>query len=135
LAAQDKLSPRQEAVIAALLSAGTAEEAARAAGVSPRSLRRWQQLPAFQDAYRKARAAALSEAVRGLEKLVGKATQALARHLDGGNAVAEVRAAVAVIDRAFKGYSLIEMEERLQRIEARTAEIEASRPPGAYRAA
>jgi hypothetical protein len=42
-----QLTPRQLTAIGALLSAETQEGAARAAGVSPRTLRRWQDEPAF----------------------------------------------------------------------------------------
>jgi transposase-like protein len=39
----EKLSRKQEAAILALLSARTVEEAARMAGVTPRTLYRWQK--------------------------------------------------------------------------------------------
>lgn len=49
------------AAVAALLTHRTTEEAARAVGVSPKTLLRWQQIPEFQAALRKAQQDALAQ--------------------------------------------------------------------------
>ena len=49
-----KLGRKQEAAVLALLSSRNVEEAARVAGVNPRTLYRWQKEPEFDAAYREA---------------------------------------------------------------------------------
>jgi hypothetical protein len=50
----------KEAAVLALLSSRNVEEAARAAGVNPRTLYRWMKEPEFDGAYREAKHAAES---------------------------------------------------------------------------
>src|ERR1039457_1209747 len=50
-----KLPRKQEAAIAALLSHRNTEEAANSIGVSPNTLRRWKEIPDFQEAVLQAR--------------------------------------------------------------------------------
>lgn len=50
-----KFARKKDEAIAALLSHRTLEEAARAVGISPNALLRWQQDPEFDAAFRKAR--------------------------------------------------------------------------------
>lgn len=50
-----KIGRKQEDAIAALLTQPTLAEAARQTGVGEKTLRRWQQDPSFQSAYREAR--------------------------------------------------------------------------------
>ena len=49
-----KLTARQDALVAALLTAPTHADAAKKAGISEATLYRWLNLPAFQVAYRAA---------------------------------------------------------------------------------
>ena len=60
------LGRKQEETIAALLSQRNLGEAAKAAGISMRTLMRWLKLPEFQAAYREARRMAYSHAVAKL---------------------------------------------------------------------
>lgn len=48
-----KFGRKQEEAILALLTQKNTEEAARAIGVGPKTLFRWQQIPEFQAALRK----------------------------------------------------------------------------------
>ena len=54
------LGRKQEDAIAALLTQRNIEEAAKAAGISARTLLRWLKLAEFQTAYREARRTAYS---------------------------------------------------------------------------
>jgi transposase-like protein len=56
-----KFGRKKEAAIAALLTARSIEEAARAAGIGTATLFRWQNLPEFQQAYRDAKRAVSSK--------------------------------------------------------------------------
>ena len=63
-----KFGRRQEAAIAALLTQGSIEKAARVAEVSPRALFRWLQVPEFQAKYQKAQGDAFSQSIALLQK-------------------------------------------------------------------
>jgi hypothetical protein len=55
-----KLARKQEEAIAALLTQRNIDDAARVAGIGPRTLLRWMKLSEFDCAYRKARRDAFS---------------------------------------------------------------------------
>jgi hypothetical protein len=99
-----KLTRKQEALIAALLSEPTHAEAAAKCGVSEATVHRWLTLPAFQATYRQARRQLLRAAVERLQGAVGQAVdtlRAIAR--DGKKDNDRVRASVAILDHAFRG--------------------------------
>ena len=50
-----KFTHKMELAVAALLTQRNHEEAAKAVGISPATLLRWQKLPEFEKAYREAR--------------------------------------------------------------------------------
>jgi hypothetical protein len=62
------LGRKQEQTIAALLTQRNLDEAAKAAGISMRTLMRWLKIPEFQTAYREARRTAYSQAVAKLQQ-------------------------------------------------------------------
>ena len=100
----EKLSRRQEAAIAALLAEPTLAAAATAAGIGEATLRRWLRLDAFRTAYRQARRELVESAVGRVQAATGQAVDSLlevARH--GKRDGDRVRAAVALLDHAFRG--------------------------------
>ena len=62
----EKFGRKMEAAIAALLTQRNIDEAAKAAGISTRTLMRWLKVPEFLAAYREARRTAYSQAVAKL---------------------------------------------------------------------
>ena len=114
-----KLGGKKEAAILALLSQRNVEEAARAAGISERTLYRWMQEPDFDAAYRAARRAAFSQSTARLQQMCAAAVSTLGKIMVDQNAPAasRVRAADSVLDHAAKA---IEIED----IEARVSELE-----------
>jgi hypothetical protein len=99
-----KLTSRQEALIAALLTEPTYATAATKAGVGETTLYRWMHLPAFRAAYRQARRELVDGAIGRIQAGTGVAVEALievARH--GRRDGDRVRAAVAVLEHAFRG--------------------------------
>jgi hypothetical protein len=80
--AGELLDRHQGKVLGALLTYGTIAEAAKAAGVGVRTLRRWLQQPAFAKAYRQARGKVLATAMNALQVAVADAVTALRRQLD-----------------------------------------------------
>ena len=101
-----KLTRKQEALIAALLSEPTHAAAATKAGVSEATLHRWLHLPEFQAAYRQARRQLVEAAVGRIQAATGTAVDTLLTVAKSGAKDGDrVRAAVALLDHAFRGLS------------------------------
>jgi hypothetical protein len=99
-----KLTGKQETLIAALLTESTYAEAAEVAGVSEATVHRWLLLPEFSSAYRQARRQLVEGAIGRIQGAAGKAVDALVEITEGGTKESDrVRAAVALLDHAFKG--------------------------------
>jgi hypothetical protein len=99
-----KLIDKQEVLIAALLTEPTHAAAAVKAGVSEATLHRWLLLPEFQAAYRQARRQLVEGAVGRVQAATGQAVDTLlAVAKDGKKDADRVRAAVALLDHAFRG--------------------------------
>src|SRR5262249_15588257 len=99
-----KLSRKQEALIAALLTESTHAAAAAKAGVSEATLHRWLHLSEFQAAHRRARRELVEGAVGRIQAATGQAVDTLlAVARDGAKDCDRVRAAVALLDHAFRG--------------------------------
>jgi len=120
----DKLSRKQDDAIAALLSTSSIKDAAKACGVSDASLWRWLQLPDFQAAYRAARRQVVERAVSELQGACGEAVETLKRNLTCEQAAVEIRAAQIILEQAVKGVELIDLQERVERLESLLAEQE-----------
>jgi hypothetical protein len=100
----EKLTRKQESAIAALLSESTINAAAVKTGIGEATLQRWLKLPAFVLAYRDARRQLVRDAVGRLQGGVGEAVDALlAIAKDGKRESDRVRAAIALLDHAFRG--------------------------------
>ena len=99
-----KRDRKQEQGISALLSEATVEQAATKAGVGYATLRRWLKEPGFRAAYRQARRELVEGAVGRIQAATGQAVDTLlAVAKDGRKDGDRVRAAVALLDHAFRG--------------------------------
>jgi hypothetical protein len=99
-----KLTGKQEAAIAALLSEPTHIGAAARAGVSEATLYRWLQSPEFRAAYRQARRELVEAAIGRVQTACGRAVEALLSIAHKGRRDGDrVRAAVAILDLAHRG--------------------------------
>jgi hypothetical protein len=113
-----KLSRKEEVLIAALLTEPTHAAAAAKAGVSEATLQRWLRMPVFQTAYRQARREVVEAAVGRIQAATGEAVNTLVSIAKSGARDGDrVRAAVALLEHAFKGFNLaapgtIQAEER-----------------------
>ena len=114
-----KFGRKMEEAIAALLTQRNVEEAAKAAGISTRTLLRWMKEPEFQKAYREARRTAYSQAVAKLQQgATAAATTLLKIMLDQSTpSSVRIRAAECIMNHSSKA---IEIED----VEARVAELE-----------
>jgi hypothetical protein len=99
-----KLTGKQEALIAALLTEPTHAAAATKAGVSEATLHRWLRLPEFQAAYRQARRELVEGAVARIQAATGQAVDTLLTVATKGAKDSDrVRAAIALLDHASRG--------------------------------
>ena len=114
----DKLNRKQEQAIAALLSASSIKAAADVCGMAEITLWRWLQLPDFQTAYRAARRQVVERAVSELQAACGEAVETLKRNLHCENPAVEIRAARIILEQGIKGVELMDLQERVERLEA-----------------
>jgi hypothetical protein len=97
----------QERAIAALLTESTRAAAADKAGLSEATLGRWLKDPDFRAVYRRARRELVEGAVGRIQAATGQAVDTLLAVAKGGARDGDrVRAAVALLDHAFKGFDL-----------------------------
>jgi hypothetical protein len=112
-----KLSWKQDRAIQALLQEPTTLAAARAAGVGETTIWRWLNQPDFKSRYLAARRQVVDGAIADLQRHAGDAVKALVRNMTSGKPHVEIRAALGILDQAIKGVELVELEERISRIE------------------
>jgi hypothetical protein len=116
----EKFSRKMEDAVAALLTQRNMEEAARAAGISPATLLRWQKIPEFQAAYRDARRAAFAQAIARLQQGSTAAATTLLKLMIDPETPASVRARAAesVLSHSIKAIEIEDIEARVSALEA-----------------
>jgi hypothetical protein len=114
-----KFGRKMEDAVAALLTQRNVEEAAKAVGISTRTMLRWIKEPEFQAAYREARRAAYSQAVAKLQQgTTAAATTLLRVMLDQGTpASVRVRAAECIMNHSSKAIEIEDVEARVTELE------------------
>jgi hypothetical protein len=104
--------------VAALLTEPTLEQAALAVGTTEKTLRRWMTDEAFLQQYRLARQQLVEGAIARIQSATGRALDTLLRNLTCGKPAAEVRAAVAILDRAVDGVERhLDLDRRIAALE------------------
>ena len=114
-----KFGRKKEEAVAAVLSQRNLEEAARVVGVGVATLMRWQKLPEFQDALRRARREALAQTIGRLQQGASAAATTLLKVMLDQNTPAstKVRDADTVMNHALKAMELEDVLERLTEVE------------------
>ena len=114
-----KFGRKKEQAIIALLSHRTLEEAARAIGIVPNTLLRWQKEPEFDAAYRAAKRAAFGQSIARLHYLSSAAVSTLGKvMLDAATPPAtKVRAADSILDHTTKAIEIEDIEARVAALE------------------
>jgi hypothetical protein len=113
---------KREAAIAALLSTGTLEQAARKAHVSEKTLRLWLAQPAFAAEYRRARQQILEQSIGILQSASIQAVAALVRNLTCGRPGAEIAAAHHLLEHSLQAVQEFDWLVRLERLEQQAAQ-------------
>ena len=117
-----KISSRQEAALAALLTEPTVKAASAKAGIGRATLERWLKEPDFEAAYRAARCRLLASAVAGLSRLAGVAVRRLRRLLlKSKDEKVQLGACRATLEFAGRFAEVVDIAARLDRIEAAQA--------------
>lgn len=120
--------PQQLAAIESLLICGDVTVAAKAAGVTSKTVHRWLKQPAFSAALRTADQAALETLTKRLVTLGTKAVTTLDSAMDSSHPMAvRVRAADAVLSRLLQLHERVILEQRVAELEAQSAEREKAR--------
>lgn len=113
------MTARQQKALAALLTAPNKEAAAKAAGVSARTLRDYMAIPEFQDAYKKAFAGLVEDATRQAQRAITPALDTLREIAedDGEAAQARVSAARSILEYSLKLTEQLDVLERIKALE------------------
>lgn len=124
-----KFGRKKEAAILALLTHRTLEEAARAVGVVPNTLLRWQQDPEFDKAYRKARRAAFGQGTARLQQASSAAVSSILKIMVDQHAPAstKLRAAELVLTHGAKAIEIEDVEARVSELERAAEESKKTR--------
>jgi hypothetical protein len=121
----DPLTAPQARLLAALLTEPTIQAAAAEARCPLRTAHRWLVLPAFQEAYRDAQRECIRQATGQLQQATSQAVETLRRNLSCGQPAAEIRAALAILEQAFKATELQDLSARLEALESQLADLTA----------
>jgi hypothetical protein len=128
-AAGEKLTPKQERALVALLDCGEIKKAAEIAEVGEVTLWRWLQSPDFQSRYRAARRQLVETAIAQLQSDCTVAARVLREVAEDRQAPASSRvaAARAIIEQSVSAVQLTDLQERLEEVERLLQEQEAKR--------
>jgi len=108
-----------ELAIAALIGHRTLDEAAKVAGISIATLKRWMQLEEFKTAYQQARREVVLQANARIQQSAGAAATVLSKVMADPATPASVRARAAecILERANRSLEMEDLEGRVQRLE------------------
>jgi hypothetical protein len=131
--ADQPLSPPQVRAIEALLAHETQGEAAKAARVGQRSIRRWLTQEPFRAALARQRSRLLEDAGGVLARGASKAAASLVEMATGKGKASSPRvaAARAVLDIALRAAELDDVLKRIAELETLAQEAAKQRDPGA----
>ena len=116
----DKLTPRQERAVIALLEHPTMKEAAAAAKVGETTLWRWLQDKDFHAAYMKVRRESVKQAIARMQQATGEAVTVLQEIMNDRQALvfARVASAKAIIEYSIKAVEVEDLAARVDELEA-----------------
>jgi hypothetical protein len=116
---EEKLTPKQERALVALLDCGEVKAAAKAAGINEATLWRWLHLSEFQSRYRAARRQLVETAIAQLQSDCTIAARVLREVAEDRDAPASSRvaAARAILEQSTGGIELMDLQERIEQLE------------------
>lgn len=113
------MTPNKERAIAALLTSKTKQEAAAAAGITDRTLRKYFEDRDFQEAYKEAFAGVLEDATRQAQQSAQAAISTLRNIVEDTTEASAVRVQAArnVLEYTLRLTNAIDIENRLRAME------------------
>ncbi len=117
--AGEKLTPKQDRALVALLECGETKRAAELAQVGEVTLWRWLQSPEFQSRYRAARRLLVETAIAQLQSDCTIAARVLREVAEDKEAPASSRvaAARAILEQSVAAIQITDLQERVERLE------------------
>ncbi|MBE3117631.1 MAG: hypothetical protein IMZ50_02605 [Candidatus Atribacteria bacterium] len=114
-----KVTPKQILAIGALLTTGDVSRAAKAAGVTRKTVHKWLNLPDFSNALEEAGSKAFSDATRRLSGLLGRSVDELEKLLLKGDLTVSERIRVVqiILDVAPRWREMTSFDGRMRRLE------------------
>lgn len=114
-----KLTKNQERFLLALLDSQSTGEAIKRANISKTSAYKWLNDPTFKTEYKRMRREIMKQVTGRLQLLALKATTKLEEVLDDPNATnyAVIQASQLILEKAYKGLELEDLEERIEALE------------------
>jgi hypothetical protein len=124
-----KLNRKMDAAIIGLLTQRNLEDAARVAGIGLATLRRWQELPEFDKAFRRARRQAFGQQISRLQHASSAAVTTLHKLVadPASPAAVKARASYYIITLGNKAIEIDDIEQRLTELERAAEEAKQSR--------
>ena len=122
----NKLTVKQNLFVQAMLACRTIDEAARAAGIASRTADRWLTKPAVRLALAETQARTLAQVTRRLVTAMSGALDTLRdiHSNPAANIGARVSAARAILDAGLKYSELVDLQERLAKVELALEEVQ-----------
>lgn len=113
------MTPNKERALAALLTHATKREAAEAAGIDPRTMRRYFEDADFQRAYKKAFGGMVEDATRQAQQAIAPALSTLREIVEDGEVDAQPRisAARSLLEFSIKMTEQLDILDRLTELE------------------
>ncbi len=117
----DKLTPRQQKALIALLGSASIAKAAAESDIPERTIHAWLRDPDFEAAYRQARRDAVRAATAALQRASGAAVTVIAQLMVNTSTPPAVRLAAAskVLELAIASVELDDVLARLAALEAK----------------
>ena len=117
-ASAETLTPRQQLVIAELLSSPSVEEGCRRAKVAKATVYGWLKDPIFQAELKRQREAVVEQAFNRLKAGMSQAVDKLLELLQAeGQLGIQLRAAQTLVDQGIKAVELQDLESRIEALE------------------
>jgi len=116
---EEKLTPKQERALVALLDCGEIKKASETAGINEATLWRWLQAPDFQSHYRAARRQLVETAIAQLQSDCTIAARVLREVAEDRQAPASSRVAAArtILEQSIGAIELMDLQERVEMLE------------------
>jgi hypothetical protein len=111
------LTPKQYRYLEALLQHTTSRAACKVCKISERTGRNWRGLPEFRQRLAEAQQELFREAIARLKTSLPRAATTLVKCLKCKEPVDRIRAARACFDHCFRGVDLVDIQQRLDRLE------------------